>query len=65
MTIPLHVLRDGGAQEPDISTVVSVLFMMVSGGEQGGFLLKSTIISTVLEMFLSVVLLRGCDCSSV
>ncbi len=27
------------------STAVTVLFMMVSGGEQGGILLKSTIIS--------------------
>ncbi len=31
------------------STVFTELFMMVSGGRAGGFLLKSTIISTVLS----------------
>ncbi len=35
------------------STAVTVLFMMVSGGRAGGFLLKSTIISTVLSMLSS------------
>ncbi len=40
------------------STVVTVLFMMVSGGRAGGFLLKSTIISTVLSV-LSSRLLKG------
>ncbi len=39
------------------STAVTVLFMMVSGGRPGGFLLKSTIISTVLSV-LSFRLLR-------
>ncbi len=34
-------------------TVVTVLFMMVSGGRAGGFLLKSTIISTVLSVLSS------------
>ncbi len=34
------------------STVVTMLFMMVSGGSAGGFLLKSTIISTVLSVFV-------------
>ncbi len=38
------------------STAVTVLFMMVSGGEQGGFLLKSTIISTVLSVLRSRLL---------
>ncbi len=33
------------------STAVTVLFMMVSGGGSGGFLLKSMIISTVLSVF--------------
>ncbi len=33
------------------STAVTVLVMMVSGGRAGGFLLKSTIISTVLSVF--------------
>ncbi len=35
------------------STAVTELFMMVSGGEQGGILLKSTIISTVLSVLSS------------
>ncbi len=35
------------------STAVTVLFMMVSGGRAGGFLLKSTIISTVLNVLSS------------
>ncbi len=35
------------------STAVTVLFMMVSGGRAGGFLLKSTIISTVLSVLSS------------
>ncbi len=39
------------------STTVKVLFMMVSGGRAGGFLLKSMIISTVLSV-LSARLLR-------
>ncbi len=34
-------------------TVVTVLFVMVSGGRAGGFLLKSTIISTVLSVLSS------------
>ncbi len=38
------------------STAVTVLFMMVSRGSAGGFLLKSTIISTVLSMFSSRLL---------
>ncbi len=38
------------------STAVTVLFMMVSGGRAGGFLLKSTIISTVLRVFSSRLL---------
>ncbi len=38
------------------STAVTVLFMMVSGGSAGGFLLKSTIISTVLSVFSSRLL---------
>ncbi len=37
MSVPLQVLRDGGAQEPE--PVVAVLFMMGSGGRAGGFLL--------------------------
>ncbi len=37
-------------------TVVTVLFMMVSEGRAGGFLLKSTIISTVLSMLSSRLL---------
>ncbi len=45
MSVPLQVLGDGG------STAATVLFMMVSGGNAGGFLLKSTIISTVERMF--------------
>ncbi len=32
------------------STAVTVLFMMVSGGRAGGYLLKSTITSTVLSV---------------
>ncbi len=35
------------------STAVTVLFMIVSGGRAGGFLLKSTIISTVLSVLSS------------
>ncbi len=38
------------------STAVTVLFMMVSGGRAGGFLLKSTIISTVLCVLSSRLL---------
>ncbi len=38
------------------STVVKVLFMMVSGGSAGGFLLKFTIIFTVLSVFSSRLL---------
>ncbi len=38
------------------STAVTVLFMMVSGGRAGGFLLKSTIISTVLSVLSSRLL---------
>ncbi len=38
------------------STAVTVLFMMVSGGSAGGFLLKSTIISTVLSVLRSRLL---------
>ncbi len=34
------------------STAVTVLFMMVSGGRAGGFLLKSTIISTFPSVFV-------------
>ncbi len=37
------------------STVVTVLFMMVSGWRAEGFLLKSTIISTVLSVLSQVV----------
>ncbi len=37
------------------STAVTVLFMIVSGGERGGFLLKSTIISMGLSVKLQVV----------
>ncbi len=37
MIVPLQVLGDGGAQELEYSPAVTVLFMMVSGGEQGGF----------------------------
>ncbi len=36
-------------------TAATVLSMMVSGGSAGGFLLKSTIISTVLSVELQVV----------
>ncbi len=38
------------------STAVTVLFMMVSGGRAGGFLLKSTIIFTVLSALSSRLL---------
>ncbi len=38
------------------STAVTVLFKMVSGGRAGGFLLKSTIISTVLSVLSSRLL---------
>jgi len=38
------------------STASRVLFMMVSGGSAGLFLLKSTIISTVLSVFSSRLL---------
>ncbi len=38
------------------STAVTLLFMMVSGGRAGGFLLKSTIISTVLSVLSSRLL---------
>ncbi len=38
------------------STAVTVLFMMVSGGRAEGFLLKSTIISTVLNVLSSRLL---------
>jgi len=37
-------------------TVVTELFMMVSGGRAGGVLLKSTVISTVLSMLSSRLL---------
>ncbi len=37
MIVPLQVLRDGGARNLNDSTVITVLFMMVSGGVQGGF----------------------------
>ena len=37
------------------STAATMLFMMVSGGRTVGFLLKSTIISTVLSVRLQVV----------
>ncbi len=39
-----------------MSIAATVLFMMVSGGRDGGFLLKSTIISTVLRVFSSRLL---------
>ncbi len=39
------------------STAVTVLFMKVSGGRAGGFLLKSTIISTVLSLLSSRLLM--------
>ncbi len=38
------------------STADTVLFMMVSGGESGGVLLKSTIISNVLSVLSSRLL---------
>ncbi len=38
------------------TTAVAVLFMMVSEGRAGGFLLKSTIISTAVSMFSSRLL---------
>ncbi len=38
------------------STAATVMSMMVSGGSAGGFLLKSTIISTVLRVFSSNLL---------
>ncbi len=38
MSVPLQVLEDSGAQEPEyVSTVVTVLIMMVGGGRAGGF----------------------------
>ncbi len=39
------------------SSAATVLFMMVSGGRAGGFLLKSTIISTVLSVLLRLLTL--------
>ncbi len=56
VSVPLQVLRDGGPRNLNDSTAVTVLFMMVSGGSAGGFLLKSTIISTVLSVFSSRLL---------
>ncbi len=56
MIVPLQVLGDGGARNLNDSTAVTVLFMMVSGGRAGGFLLKSTIISTVLSVLSSRLL---------
>ncbi len=40
----------------NLNDSVTVLFMMVSGGRAGGFLLKSMIISTVLSVFSSRLL---------
>ncbi len=58
MSVPIQVLRDSGAQEPEspVSTVVTVLSVIVSGGNAGVVFLKSTIISTVLSMFNSGLL---------
>ncbi len=44
------------------STAVTVLFMMVRGGRAGGFLLKSTIISTVLSVLNSRLLRLQLTC---
>ncbi len=49
------IYRSKPTRNLNVSTVVTVLFMMVSGGSAGGFLLKSTIISTVLSVQLQVV----------
>ncbi len=43
------------------STAVTVLFIMVSGERAGGFLLKSTIISTVLRILSSRVVKTAPD----
>ncbi len=40
----------------NVSTAATVLSVMVSGGRAGGFLLKSTIISTVLSELSSRLL---------
>ncbi len=40
----------------NVSTAATVLSMMMSGGSAGGFLLKSTIISTTLRVFSSRLL---------
>ncbi len=50
--VPFQVLGD----DLNDSTAVTVLFMMVSGGRARGFLLKSTIISTLLSVFSSRLL---------
>ncbi len=59
MSVPLQVLRDSDARNLNVSTVVTVLSMMVSGGSAGGFLLKSMIISTVLSLLSSRLLKAG------
>ncbi len=48
------------------STAATVLFMVVSGGSAGGFLLKSTIISTVLSVLSSKLFLlhQTASCST-
>ncbi len=57
VSVPLLVLGDGVAQDLNDSTAVTVLFMMVSGGGRAGeFLLKSTIISTLLSVLSSRLL---------
>ncbi len=50
MIVPLQVLGDVGAL---MTAEVTVLFMMVSRGRAVEFLLKSTIISTVLSVLSS------------
>ncbi len=49
VSVPLQVLRDGGSQEPEWLHCSHSVVHDSEWGRAGGFLLKSTIISTVLS----------------
>ncbi len=56
VSVPLQVLGDGGAQEPECLHCHYSAVHDVEWGESRGFLLKSTIISTVLSVLSSRLL---------
>ncbi len=53
VSVPLQVLRDGGSQEPEWLHCIHRVVHDSEWGRAGGFLLKSTIISTVLSVLSS------------